>query len=123
MITSENLSVRVDKRVKKDFADFCKNHGLRVATAVTMFAKRFMKDEDLLFCLYSKNVYEDDQKNAMMCIYFDPAVREEFSKFCKEFGISMGDIVRGFMNYCIAEQKFPFDELRNGKKTQKNTDK
>lgn len=48
------LNVRMDKDLKKQFAQFCDSVGMSMSTAVSLFAKNTVKNKELPFRITSR---------------------------------------------------------------------
>lgn len=44
-----NINIRMDSKLKKDFEEFCKDVGMNMSTAFTLFAKRTVRDNQIPF--------------------------------------------------------------------------
>lgn len=48
-----NLNIRMDSKLKKDFEAFCDDVGLSMTAAITIFAKRVVRDNKIPFTIES----------------------------------------------------------------------
>jgi len=60
IISTTNITVRIDEETKKDFDAFCKNVGINATTAVNMFIKAVLRTRELPFIITDVN--EKDKK-------------------------------------------------------------
>lgn len=58
IISTVNLTVRVDENTKKDFDTFCENVGLNATAAVNMFIKNVVRTRILPFTVTDSNPNE-----------------------------------------------------------------
>lgn len=49
-----NLNIRMDSKLKKDFETFCDDVGLSMTAAITIFAKRVVRDNKIPFTIESE---------------------------------------------------------------------
>lgn len=104
---TDYFSLRLNKQLKEDFYKFCKNKGFTAGKAIKLFAIQFSKNGTLPFSLDADRSYTDDNL-VRISIHMDANTREHFSTSCDEYGIPMSVIVRGFMDYCITNNCFPY---------------
>lgn len=43
------ISIRIDSQLKRDFEEFCKNVGMNMTTAISIFAKAVVKEQRISF--------------------------------------------------------------------------
>lgn len=109
------FSLRVNPQLKEDFYNFCKSKGFTAGKAVKLLAKQFAKSGTLPFSLGSDRAYVEEN-SARISIHMDDETRRDFSNACEEYGLPMSIIVRGFMDYCVSNNSFPYDaEEKRGK--------
>jgi DNA-damage-inducible protein J len=57
-----NITVRVDKKVKMDFDEFCDNVGINLSTAVNMFFRAALRERRIPFAV--SDLDENNQRQA-----------------------------------------------------------
>lgn len=107
MAKTNQFTVRVNPELKKDFFDCCKKKGLTGATAINFFVKRFIESGNLPFALDSDRGYAED-RTLRMAVRMDDETREKFSAACDRYGLPMSIVVRGYMDYCVTNNRFPY---------------
>jgi addiction module antitoxin, RelB/DinJ family len=55
-----NLSVRIDETDKKNFETFCNETGMNVSTAVNMFVKAVLREQQLPFVVKTDPFYSSE---------------------------------------------------------------
>lgn len=63
--TQTNLSVRVNKKDKKEFENFCNDVGMNVSVAVNMFIKKVLADKRIPFEIAQKTQFSEDLQEAL----------------------------------------------------------
>lgn len=63
--TQTNLSVRVNKKDKKEFENFCNDVGMNVSVAVNMFIKKVLADKRIPFEIVQKTQFSEDLQEAL----------------------------------------------------------
>lgn len=115
---TDYFSLRVNKLLKEDFYKHCKNKGFTAGKAVKLLAKQFSKNGTIPFSLDGNRKYADDDM-IRISIHMDSETREHFAAACEEYGLPMSIVVRGFMDYCVSNDCFPYDaESKRGRKKQ-----
>lgn len=123
------FSLRVNLQLKEAFYDFCKSKGFTAGKAVKLFARQFAVSGVLPWGLDADRTYPDDN-TTRISIHMDAETREMFANACKNYNdIAMSVVVRGFMDYCVTNNRFPYDESgsprlaeRRGKKKRVSAD-
>ena len=59
IISTVNLTVRVDENTKREFDSFCENVGLNATSAVNMFIKTVVRTRTLPFTVTDINEYDN----------------------------------------------------------------
>ena len=54
-----NLNIRIDEELKKEFEELCKELGLNLTTAITIFAKKITREQRLPFDVSIDPFYSD----------------------------------------------------------------
>lgn len=104
----DEVSLRVNPQLKEDFYKFCKSRGFAIGKAIKLFARQFSKSGKLPFSLSTQRSYSDD--NIMrICIRITAEAKQEFSEACEKYGLPMSMIIRGFMDYCVTNDCFPYE--------------
>ena len=106
------FSLRVNAQLKEDFYTFCKSKGFTAGKAVKLLAKQFSKRGTLPFSLDSDRAYDEEnllRNGTRISIHMDGETRRDFSNACEEYGLPMSIVVRGFMDYCVSNNCFPYD--------------
>lgn len=107
----EYFSLRVNKELKEAFYDFCKRKGLAAGPVIKMFIRRFIKDTEIPFSLYSDSQFPESHLDRLN-IGMDTEMRAAFSDACESIDEDMSVVVRGFMNYCVNNNCYPYDEAK-----------
>ena len=102
------LSIRVNKDLKEDFNKFCKKKGFTIAKAIKLMSAQFSKNGILPFSLNDDWVYLD-KNEIRVSLLTDEETKKEFLEACRKYGIPMSMIVRGFMEYCVKHNAFPYE--------------
>lgn len=53
------ISIRIDSQLKKDFEEFCKNVGMNMTTAISIFAKAVVKEQRIPFEISTDPFYSE----------------------------------------------------------------
>ena len=107
---TDYFSLRINPKLKEDFYKFCKDKGFTAGRAVKLFAKQFVKSGKIPFSLDGNRTYTDNNV-ARLSIHMDAETRKEFAAACEEYGLPMSIVVRGFMDYCVTNNSFPYEEI------------
>ena len=51
MSQTTNINIRMDRQLKKEFEEFCKDVGLSMSTAFTLFAKKTVQENKIPFTI------------------------------------------------------------------------
>lgn len=54
-MSTVNLNIRMDSKLKQDFEAFCDDVGLSMTAAITIFAKRVVRDNKIPFTIESES--------------------------------------------------------------------
>lgn len=104
---TDYFSLRVNPELKEDFYKYCKSKGFTAGKAIKLFAKQFSKSGKIPFSLDGNRSYTDDNL-IRISIHMDAETRQRFCASCYEYGIPMSIVVRGFMDYCVTNNRFPY---------------
>ncbi|BAL01862.1 hypothetical protein OBV_p-00070 (plasmid) [Oscillibacter valericigenes Sjm18-20] len=107
MAKNDYLSLRVNKELKETFYEFCRLKGFTAGKAMKLFARQFSKDDVIPFPLDVNRTYKDENF-VRVSIHMDYDTRMEFFAACDKYGLPMSIIVRGFMDYCVTHDSFPY---------------
>lgn len=107
---NEYLSVRINKKLKQDFYEFCNKSGISASAAVNQLALKCVEKGSIPFVVHVVD-YDMGKKGDSIrtSIRMKSDLREDFSKVCAKTGIPMGTVVKMFMLQCIDEGRFPFE--------------
>ena len=102
------LTVRVNEELNEAFSDFSKSKGLTASFAVKRFVQQFVERRELPFSLSNTGAVRKGPSVSMK-VYMDFETRAAFSDACKAIDetVTMSHVVRGFMEYCVANNRFP----------------
>ena len=64
MMSTTNITVRVDQDTKREFDEFCENVGMNATVAVNMFIKTVLRTRELPFIITDVNEYDQSQIKA-----------------------------------------------------------
>ncbi len=53
------ISIRIDSQLKKDFEEFCKNVGMNMTTAISIFATTVVKEQRIHFEISADPFYSE----------------------------------------------------------------
>ncbi|MFG6360247.1 type II toxin-antitoxin system RelB/DinJ family antitoxin [Taurinivorans muris] len=53
------ISIRIDSQLKKDFEEFCKNVGMNMTTAISIFATTVVKEQRIPFEISADPFYSE----------------------------------------------------------------
>lgn len=53
------ISIRIDSQLKRDFEEFCKNVGMNMTTAISIFAKAVVKEQRIPFEISTDPFYSE----------------------------------------------------------------
>lgn len=53
------ISIRIDSQLKKDFEEFCKNVGMNMTTAISIFATTVLKEQRIPFEISADPFYSE----------------------------------------------------------------
>lgn len=53
------ISIRIDSQLKRDFEEFCKNVGMNMTTAISIFAKAVVKEQRISFEISTDPFYSE----------------------------------------------------------------
>lgn len=56
------INVRIDENLKKQFEDFCNETGLNISTAINMFVKTVVRENQIPFKIAIDPFYETSKK-------------------------------------------------------------
>lgn len=102
------LSLRLNDKLKEDFYAFCKKKGIPVGTLIKLLAREIIENGKPPFSVMADKNYPDDNL-IVISIRMDPQTKENFSAACEKFGLPMSVIIRAFMDYCITNNRIPFE--------------
>ena len=107
---TEYLSLRVNAELKDEFYSYCKERGFTMGNAIKLFVYQFAKNGELPFSL-SRPLSEEflSENTKRISIYMDGSTKKKFLRSCKKYGVPMSIILRAFMDYCVKNQCFPYD--------------
>lgn len=54
------ISIRIDSQLKKDFEEFCNNVGMNMTTAISIFAKKVVKEQRIPFEISADPFYSEE---------------------------------------------------------------
>ncbi len=57
------ISIRIDSQLKKDFEEFCKNVGMNMTTAISIFATTVVNEQRIPFEISADPFYSDIDRN------------------------------------------------------------
>ena len=60
---STNVTIRMDKEIKRDFEIFCNNVGINLTTAINMFARATLRTRELPFVVSDADVKKQIRKD------------------------------------------------------------
>lgn len=113
---TDYFSLRVNPKLKEDFYDFCKSKGFTAGKAIKLLARQFAKSGKLPFSLDGNRNYADENLTRVS-IHMDAETRQHFAAACDDYGLPMSIVVRGFMDYCVTHDCFPYEaDSKKGKK-------
>ena len=111
---TDYFGLRINKELKEAFYEVCKSKGLTAGKAVKLFVREFSKSGKIPFSLVGNRTFPDDNL-VRISIHMDADTRSAFSVACEEYGLPMSIVVRGFMDYCVQHNSFPFDTVKRRK--------
>lgn len=106
------LTIRVDKNLKNDFAEFCEKSGISVSAAINQLAVASINKGKIPFVI---SMVDYDRKNksskdiTRVLVRIKDDLKSGFAKVCKDSGISMATVIKMFMLQCVGNGKFPFE--------------
>lgn len=53
------ISIRIDSQLKREFEEFCKNVGMNMTTAISIFAKAVVKEQRIPFEISTDPFYSE----------------------------------------------------------------
>ena len=109
---TSRFAFRINKTLKYNFDEFCKNTGLSSSTAINIFVRRSIDTNTIPFAIETKNLLNlqsKEEMNSQINVRMEPDAREQFKKICEKIGIPMSVVVKMFMVSCIENNSFPFD--------------
>ena len=71
-MASVNVNIRMDAELKKEFEEFCSNVGMNMTTALTIFARRTVRENRIPF-----EVSADCRRAAVHQVPVDPAAVQD----------------------------------------------
>jgi DNA-damage-inducible protein J len=71
-----NITVRVDKKVKTDFDEFCNNVGIHLSTAVNMFFRAALRERRIPFVVSDLDENQKRQARKALGEAFEEAPRQ-----------------------------------------------
>ena len=103
------LQVRVDRKLKEDFAAFCKGAGLTVSGAIHLLMSESIRQNKLPFQvqLIDYNL-SGSSDSTIMGIKVAEENKKAFSTVCDSLGLTMAAVIKMYMARCIADGKLPF---------------
>ena len=101
-----HFPLRVNAKLRADFYAFCKNKGFSAGGAVKLFIKQLINSGEIPFSLREESRY-DGERLDRMSVNMDEETRIAFIQTCGEIGVNRSDIIRRFMEYCVAHDAFP----------------
>jgi len=104
---TDYFSLRVNAKLKEDFYNYCKGKGFTAGKALKLLARQFAKSGKIPFSLETNRNYPDDNF-VRASIHMDAETRQHFADACEEYGLPMSIVVRGFMDYCVSHDAFPY---------------
>lgn len=112
------LSIRLDPELKAKFELFCSHCGTTLSGAVNLMAAEVIKGKALPFVPTAAEGYFTGNNPVFgtgtgerASIRFDQDKREAFKEACAKLGVgglSMSEVVKMFMLYCVNTGKMPF---------------
>lgn len=105
---TDYFSLRVNSKLKEDFYAYCKSKGFTAGKAIKLLARQFAKSGKIPFSLDGNRNYPDDNL-IRISIHMDAETRQPFAAACEEYGLPMSIVVRGFMDYCVTNDCFPYE--------------
>lgn len=105
---TDYFSLRVNSKLKEDFYAYCKSKGFTAGKAIKLLARQFAKSGKIPFSLDRNRNYPDDNL-IRISIHMDAETRQHFAAACEEYGLPMSIVVRGFMDYCVTNDCFPYE--------------
>lgn len=107
---NEYFALRVNPELKEQFYALCKSKGFTAGKAVKLFARQFAQSGRLPFSMDMDRSFPNDN-SARVSIHMDEDTRQLFSEACKEYGgLSMSLVMRGFMDFCVTNNCFPYSD-------------
>ena len=76
---SSIFSVRMDKKLKKNFNDLCEDFGISMSTAFTLFAKAVVREKKIPFSITSSKT-EPSSKDFIKAKKVFEAIRKDYKK-------------------------------------------
>lgn len=102
------LSLRINKKLRDDFSEFCKGAGIKISTAVNLLARECIKSGEIPFHIESQSNYVIGDEIIITSINIDNDTKKKFSEACDMIGVPMGNLIRLYMMKCLDEGKIPF---------------
>ena len=106
---TDYFSLRVNPNLKEDFYGYCKRKGFTAGKAIKLLARQFAKTGKIPFSLDGNRNYPDENLTRVS-IHMDAETRKNFAAACEEYGVPMSIVVRGFMDYCVTNDCFPYSD-------------
>lgn len=106
---NDYLCIRIDRKLKDDFAEFCSKSGISMSAAVNQLVVASKKEGAIPFTVrvveYETNMPKELTRAS---IRVKPSLRQDFMGICDRIGIPMSTVVKMFMMQCLELGRFPF---------------
>lgn len=108
-MATNHLSIRMSPRLRDEFHDLCERQGISACKAAECFVRQLVESGKLPFSLDDDRNYANEEQ-IRVSIYMACDIRQQFSDACKAIDetLSMSYVMRGFMEYCVERNEFPF---------------
>lgn len=90
-----NINIRINPEVKAEAEAACKELGLTMSGAITLFLKKLIRDKS--------NPFENTN------LKIDPEVKTEAENVCDELGLTLTSAITIYLKKLIREERIPFE--------------